>query len=100
MRTVLASARTHWRYFIWAWGFPFFVVFVYVPVEKALPEYRGSLWVFLALPVFFACYLWAWQPVRLKQSPFWTGALLVCVAPVLLSLVAVALRDVARLLVG
>ena len=100
MRMLLATARTHWRYFMWAWLFPFFLVFVYLPVEKTLPEYRSWLWVFVALPVFFACYLRASQPVRHKQSPFWAGTLLVGVAPLALALAAVALRDVARLLVG
>jgi hypothetical protein len=94
MQTLLLTARNHWKHFIWAWSFPFFMVFVYIPLEKALPEYRWWLWIFLSMPVFFASFAVAYKPVLLKYAPALEGTILVVIPPLPLMLIAIGLRDV------
>src|SRR6267378_281898 len=93
MRNLTITARSHWRRFLWAWAFPFFLVFIYIPLEKALPSYRWPLWFFFGLPVFFISFILASAPLRNRDAPLSHGILLVGFVPLVLMLVALALRD-------
>ena len=87
------AASKHWRQLAWAWAFPFFLVFVYAPLDRWFRPYHWLLWTVVCLPAFFWCFWIASGPVRTRQISWWQDFILVGLPFFPLLLFAIALSD-------
>ena len=83
-------AKTHWRSFMPAWGFPF--VFFYGGGVSDSLGYPTLFFVFIALPLFFWSFFRATRAYVQDRAGYWPCVFWGLVVPFFLGIVAVGSR--------
>jgi len=93
LSSLVLAAKTHWRYFVFAWLFPLYLCggVVVMSTRGQVVSARASLWWFLIDVLVFVAFVWvATTPLRRRAVTISQAAIWLVIVPLLI-LVALAL---------